>query len=267
MAEEGGARRHDGDGRYADDVGCSDSRTGKRPKSFWRNCGERVRKFGLELHPEKTRLIEFGRYAAERRAKRGEGKPETSNFLGFTHISVGRITRRGTSHEDIRERAERQAPLHGHRRVPLREHAAAHRPSPHLRDRGRARQIQEHEGIQRHLPDGDTRHRDAGTCDSEEDGGEGPGAHRELRFFGVGDEAMAKMTDPLFIADYFARSSRRDARCGIQHGLEQEVRHDRALLQQVHRLGLWIYMMISAYQGKQVELPVIGALARKQAGA
>jgi len=47
---------------------------------------ERVRKFGLELHPEKTRLIEFGRYAAERRAKRGEGKPETFNFLGFTHI-------------------------------------------------------------------------------------------------------------------------------------------------------------------------------------
>src|SRR5882724_10103678 len=42
--------------------------------------------FRLELHPEKTRLIEFGRYATERRAKRGEGKPETFNFLGFTHI-------------------------------------------------------------------------------------------------------------------------------------------------------------------------------------
>ena len=49
----------------------------------WR---ERVGKFGLELHPEKTRLIEFGRYAAERRVKRGEGKPETFHFLGFTHI-------------------------------------------------------------------------------------------------------------------------------------------------------------------------------------
>ena len=45
-----------------------------------------MRKFGLELHPEKTRLIEFGRYAAERRKKRGEKKPETFNFLGFTHI-------------------------------------------------------------------------------------------------------------------------------------------------------------------------------------
>ena len=40
----------------------------------------------LELHPEKTRLIEFGRFAAENRRKRGEGKPETFSFLGFTHI-------------------------------------------------------------------------------------------------------------------------------------------------------------------------------------
>ena len=48
---------------------------------------ERFARFGLELHSEKTRLIEFGRFAAERRARRGEGKPETFNFLGFTHIS------------------------------------------------------------------------------------------------------------------------------------------------------------------------------------
>ncbi len=41
--------------------------------------------FGLELHPEKTRLIEFGRFAASNREKRGEGKPETFTFLGFTH--------------------------------------------------------------------------------------------------------------------------------------------------------------------------------------
>jgi hypothetical protein len=40
----------------------------------------------LELHPDKTRLIEFGRYAAERRRARGLGKPETFDFLGFTHI-------------------------------------------------------------------------------------------------------------------------------------------------------------------------------------
>ena len=47
---------------------------------------ERFARFGLELHPEKTRLIEFGRYAAERRSNRGAGPPETFDFLGFTHI-------------------------------------------------------------------------------------------------------------------------------------------------------------------------------------
>jgi hypothetical protein len=46
----------------------------------------RLHQFSLELHAEKTRLIEFGRFAAENRAKRGEGKPETFHFLGFTHI-------------------------------------------------------------------------------------------------------------------------------------------------------------------------------------
>jgi group II intron reverse transcriptase/maturase len=53
---------------------------------FLEQLRERMGKFGLELHPEKTRLIEFGRYATERRRKHGEGKPETFNFLGFTHI-------------------------------------------------------------------------------------------------------------------------------------------------------------------------------------
>ena len=47
---------------------------------------ERLGKFALALHPEKTRLIEFGRFAAERRKRRGLGKPETFNFLGFTFI-------------------------------------------------------------------------------------------------------------------------------------------------------------------------------------
>src|SRR6266480_7129767 len=49
---------------------------------------ERMRKFNLELHPEKTRLLEFGPYAIDSREWRGEGKPETFNFLGFTHICV-----------------------------------------------------------------------------------------------------------------------------------------------------------------------------------
>jgi RNA-directed DNA polymerase len=48
----------------------------------------RMRKFNLELHPEKTRLLEFGPFAIDNRKRRGEGKPETFNFLGFTHICV-----------------------------------------------------------------------------------------------------------------------------------------------------------------------------------
>jgi group II intron reverse transcriptase/maturase len=53
---------------------------------FLADLRERFAKFGLELHPDKTRLIEFGRFASERRAKRGVGKPETFDFLGFTHM-------------------------------------------------------------------------------------------------------------------------------------------------------------------------------------
>ena len=53
---------------------------------FRRELEERMRRFKLELHPEKTRLLEFGRFAAENRKRRGEGKPETFDFLGFTHI-------------------------------------------------------------------------------------------------------------------------------------------------------------------------------------
>jgi len=53
---------------------------------FWAALRERFAKFSLELHPGKTRLIEFGRYAAPRRKARGQGKPETFSFLGFTHI-------------------------------------------------------------------------------------------------------------------------------------------------------------------------------------
>ena len=71
--------------RYADDsvLGFQYREDAKR---FLEELRERLGKFGLELHPEKTRLIEFGRYAIERRRQRGQGKPETFNFLGFTHI-------------------------------------------------------------------------------------------------------------------------------------------------------------------------------------
>src|SRR4029077_19401276 len=70
--------------RYADDavLGFEHRQEAER---FLEQLRERLQKFGLELHPEKTRLMEFGRYATERRKKRGEGKPETFNFLGSPH--------------------------------------------------------------------------------------------------------------------------------------------------------------------------------------
>jgi len=71
--------------RYADDAVLGFQHRDDAVR-FLRELQERMGKFGLELHPVKTRLIEFGRYAAERRKQRGEGCPETFNFLGFTHI-------------------------------------------------------------------------------------------------------------------------------------------------------------------------------------
>ena len=59
-------------------------------EAFQQALERRMRKFGLELNTEKTRLIEFGRFAMDNRAKRGEGKPETFEFLGFTHICARR---------------------------------------------------------------------------------------------------------------------------------------------------------------------------------
>ncbi len=55
-------------------------------KAFLQDLHERLREFELALHPDKTRLIRFGRHAAEQRASLGEGKPETFDFLGFTHF-------------------------------------------------------------------------------------------------------------------------------------------------------------------------------------
>jgi len=56
-----------------------------RAERFLQEMWERLAKFGLEVHPDRTRLIEFGRFAAAGRAERGAGKPETFDFLGFTH--------------------------------------------------------------------------------------------------------------------------------------------------------------------------------------
>ena len=70
--------------RYADDLVVGfEHRT--EAEQFLEAFRERLAKFGLELHAEKTRLIEFGRFAARDRKKRGEGKPETFTFLGLTH--------------------------------------------------------------------------------------------------------------------------------------------------------------------------------------
>ena len=78
--------------RYADDivVGFEHEADARR---FWDAMRQRLEEFSLSLHPDKTRLIEFGRFAAARRAQRGLGKPETFKFLGFVFI-CGR-TRKG----------------------------------------------------------------------------------------------------------------------------------------------------------------------------
>jgi group II intron reverse transcriptase/maturase len=71
--------------RFADDFLAGFENQGDA-RQFLKDLRERFAKFRLELHPDKTRLIEFGRFAAQRRAARGLGKPETFDFLGFTHI-------------------------------------------------------------------------------------------------------------------------------------------------------------------------------------
>ena len=73
--------------RYADDVVLG-FQIKSDAEQFRAELAERLRKFCLELHPAKTRLLEFGPYAAANRKLREEGKPETFNFLGFTHICV-----------------------------------------------------------------------------------------------------------------------------------------------------------------------------------
>ncbi len=70
--------------RYADDLVAGFQHQADAVR-FLRDFQERLAKFGLEVHPEKTRLIAFGRFAASECRKRGKGKPETFAFLGFTH--------------------------------------------------------------------------------------------------------------------------------------------------------------------------------------
>src|SRR5215469_15169741 len=108
--------------RYADDyiVGFQHESDARR---FLDEMRKRLGEFALSLHPEKTRLIEFRRFAAERRQRRGLGKPETFNFLGFTFI-CGK-TRTGQFQIKRKTRADRM-------RAKLREIRAVLRRSMHL---------------------------------------------------------------------------------------------------------------------------------------
>ena len=111
--------------RYADDfiVGFEHESDARRLLEEMR---ERLGKFALSLHPEKTRLIEFGRYAAERRKRRGLGKPETFNFLGFTFICG--TTRSGKFQLQRKTRRDRmQAKL---RKIKETLRRCMHRPIP-----------------------------------------------------------------------------------------------------------------------------------------
>ena len=114
--------------RYADDivVGFEHEADARR---FWDEMRARFEEFALSLHPDKTRLIEFGRHAAVRRARRGLGKPETFTFLGFTFICgrsrkgkflLKRRTRRDRMRtklaeikEELRQRRHRPIPEQG----------------------------------------------------------------------------------------------------------------------------------------------------------
>jgi RNA-directed DNA polymerase len=90
--------------RFADDIvaGFEHEADARR---FWDAMRTRFEQFGLELHGEKTRLLEFGRYAAARRRRRGLGKPETFKFLGFTFICG--TSRRGSFQLQRKSRRDR----------------------------------------------------------------------------------------------------------------------------------------------------------------
>jgi RNA-directed DNA polymerase len=96
--------------RYADDIILGFQHQAEADR-FLENFRERLGRFGLELHPDKTRRIEFGRFAEQNRKRRGEGKPETFDFLGFKHISgknsLGRfMVRRETIRKRMRAKLQ-----------------------------------------------------------------------------------------------------------------------------------------------------------------
>jgi RNA-directed DNA polymerase len=108
--------------RYADDLVAGFEREADA-RRFLDAMRARFEEFALSLHPDKTRLIEFGRFAASNRERRGQGKPETFNFLGFTHIcaksragkfQIKRKSRRDRVWAKLKEvKAELQRRMHG----------------------------------------------------------------------------------------------------------------------------------------------------------
>ena len=90
--------------RYADDIVLG-FQVKLDAEWLWQELTERLRRFKLELHPEKTRLLEFVPFAAENRKRRGQGKPETFNFLGFTHSCA---TKRSNGRFTVRRQTMRQ---------------------------------------------------------------------------------------------------------------------------------------------------------------
>jgi RNA-directed DNA polymerase len=111
--------------RYADDtvVGFEHRADAEQ---FLAEMHERVEQFGLSVHPQKTQLIEFGRHAARQRAARGLGKPETFNFLGFTHI-CGRTRRGAFALQRLTRRDRMRAAL---RKIREDLHRSRHHPIP-----------------------------------------------------------------------------------------------------------------------------------------
>jgi RNA-directed DNA polymerase len=104
--------------RYADDFVVGFERE-RDARAFQAELRDRFAKFGLELHPDKTRILEFGRHAANNRARRGEGKPETFDFLGFTHVCAksraGRfmVRRQTMKKTELRRRITQTIPEQG----------------------------------------------------------------------------------------------------------------------------------------------------------
>jgi group II intron reverse transcriptase/maturase len=112
--------------RYADDfvVGFQHRNEAER---FLADLRERFAAFALELHPEKTRLIEFGPFAANNRKRRGQGKPETFDYLGFTHVCG---TKRSNGRFTVLRKTVRKRLAAKLKEIKLELRSRMHRPTP-----------------------------------------------------------------------------------------------------------------------------------------